>query len=117
MTVYVDDMRAKFGRMIMCHLIADSTDELLTMVGRIGVQRKWIQHAGRPDEHFDIAVGKRDLAIAAGATTITHRQCGCMIMLRKRGLPMGKPEDAEDRVAKLFEDISNGKNERPSVTG
>lgn len=29
--VYVDNMKAPFGDMIMCHMIADSTDELLAM--------------------------------------------------------------------------------------
>jgi len=43
MTVYVDDVRHRFGNMVMCHLWADTLDELLAMVDRIGVQRKWIQ--------------------------------------------------------------------------
>ena len=51
MSVYVDDMEAAFGRMKMCHMIADTPQELLAMVDRIGVQRKWIQDAGtRPGE-------------------------------------------------------------------
>jgi len=76
MSCYVDQPIFPFGRMMMCHLWADSLDELLAMVDRIGVDRKWIQ--GHPDlsfgkhryaswVHFDIAKGKRALAIQAGA--------------------------------------------------
>ena len=43
MAVYVDDMRANFGRMKMCHMIADTIDELHTMADRIGVARRWFQ--------------------------------------------------------------------------
>jgi len=75
MTVYVDNMRAQFGRMVMCHMWADTRDELFAMADRIGVARRWFQ---RPDyvgvpgmtaswEHFDIAQSKRALAVAAGA--------------------------------------------------
>ncbi len=67
MSVYVDGMTAKFGRMVMCHMVADSTEELLEMVDKIGVQRKWIQYAGTGREHFDISLGKKALAIKHGA--------------------------------------------------
>lgn len=76
MTCYVDDVRHKFGNMVMCHLWADSEDELLAMVDRIGVQRKWIQghptlshgkHRNASWVHFDIALSKKALAIEAGA--------------------------------------------------
>lgn len=70
MAVYVDDMRASFGRMVMCHMLADTTEELLAMADRIGVQRKWLQCAGTPKEHFDIALSKRALAVKAGAVEI-----------------------------------------------
>lgn len=70
MTVYVDDMRASFGRMVMCHMLADTTEELLAMADRIGVQRKWLQCQGTPKEHFDIALSKRALAVKAGAVEI-----------------------------------------------
>jgi hypothetical protein len=38
--VYVDNMNAHFGDMIMCHMVADSNDELLAMADRIGVKRR-----------------------------------------------------------------------------
>lgn len=41
--VYIDDMNAPYRGMIMCHMIADSTEELLDMVETIGVNIKWIQ--------------------------------------------------------------------------
>ena len=77
MSVYVDDMRAPFGRMIMCHMFADTTEELLAMADAIGVARKWIQHPGSPDrEHFDIALSKRALAVKHGAIETTWRHWG-----------------------------------------
>lgn len=76
MPVYVDDMKAPFGNMIMCHMWADSDAELLAMAARIGVNRKWIQghptlsfgkHRNASWVHFDIAQSKRALAVKAGA--------------------------------------------------
>lgn len=90
MTVYVDDMRARYGRMIMCHMIADTEAELHAMADRIGVARRW--HQG---DHYDIALSKRAAAIAAGAVEITQRQCGAMVANRKRTGALGDPATAE----------------------
>ena len=88
MTVYVDDMyQMEFGRyglMKMSHMIADTSAELLAMARMIGVAARWLQHAGEPGEHFDIAKSKRELAIAAGAVPITIRQCSAMCARRSR---------------------------------
>lgn len=88
MTVYVDDMfknpMGRFGRMKMSHMIADSTDELLAMADKIGIARRWIQKAGTPDEHFDIAMGKRALAVQHGAVEITMRELARMTMERRK---------------------------------
>ncbi|KVV20334.1 hypothetical protein WK78_29050 [Burkholderia cepacia] len=98
MTVYVDDMYrhevGRLGRMKMSHLIADTSEELIAMVREIGVNPKWIQHAGTRDEHFDIALSKRAAAIAAGAIPITFRQCGAMNKRRKVTGSLGSPGDA-----------------------
>lgn len=97
MTVYVDDMRAPFGRLVMCHMIADSSEELLAMADKIGVQRKWLQYPRTAQEHFDIALGKRALAVKAGAVEVTKRQLAGMTGLRRRNLPMGDPATAVER--------------------
>lgn len=85
MTVYVDDMRAPLGRMIMCHMLADSDAELHAMAARIGVARQHHQNAGTHHSHYDICQVKRALAIAAGARDISRREVG--LLLRARQAP------------------------------
>jgi hypothetical protein len=82
MPVYVDSYNAAFGRMVMCHMMADSTAELLAMVDKIGVARKWIQKAGTPWEHFDIYLSKKAKAIVAGAIEVTAMDLARMSMAR-----------------------------------
>lgn len=91
MAVYVDDMRAPFGRMVMCHMLSDSTEELLAMADRIGVARRWLQKAGTPHEHFDIALSKRALAVKAGALEITSSQLGRIIKAKREALRTASP--------------------------
>lgn len=86
MSVYVDDMQAGFGRMKMCHMIADSTDELVAMAVAIGVQTKWIQKRGTPSEHFDICLIKRAKAIQQGAIPISQRELGLKLIERRKAL-------------------------------
>jgi hypothetical protein len=82
MTVYVDDMAAPFkpahlpGRTyVMCHMMADTLEELHAMADRIGVARRWVQDAQSPsDVHYDISLSKRALAVKAGAVQVTWRQ-------------------------------------------
>lgn len=91
MTVYVDDMAAPFGRMVMCHMIADTDEELHAMADVIGVQRKWHQKPNTPNSHYDIAISKRYLAIVAGAVQITWLQAGRMTMNRRKNGVLGLP--------------------------
>lgn len=81
--IYIDDFNAPFGRMTMCHMIADSTEELLLMADKIGVQRKWIQEKGTPREHFDICLSMKKKAIAYGAKEIGMRELASMTSKRE----------------------------------
>ena len=83
MAVFVDDMQAEFGRMKMCHMIADTTAELLVMADLIGVRRKWLQKPGTAQEHFDICMAKRALAVKAGAIEVTMRDLALKIRERR----------------------------------
>jgi hypothetical protein len=62
-------MQAKYGRMIMCHMLADTVDELHLMADTIGVDRKWFQ-----GDHYDVALVSRAKAVKNGAVEITMRQ-------------------------------------------
>ena len=68
MAVYVDRSRNNFGRMVMCHMVADTMEELHAMADLIGLQRRWFQQsppASMP--HYDISLSKRALAVEFGA--------------------------------------------------
>ncbi|MFG1260089.1 DUF4031 domain-containing protein [Xanthobacter flavus] len=99
MAVYVDPATWPFGRMIMCHMWADTTDELLSMALKIGVQRKWIQ--GHPTlslpryrnaswVHFDICSTKRKSAIHHGA--IETDRYGPLEWEARQRIASGKPD-------------------------
>ncbi len=103
MAVYVDDMKAPYGRMVMCHMMADTTAELLEMADKIGVARRWIQKAGQPGEHFDVALVSRARAVKAGAQEVTMRFCAKLMMDRHKLLkpaapvtPLPTPTPAQD---------------------
>lgn len=97
MTVYVDNMRASFGRMVMCHMLADTDAELCEMAMRIGVDLQW--HQG---DHFDICLAKRAMAVHAGAIEVTLRQAGAMRLRRRIDGHLGAPGDAEQWAADHF---------------
>jgi Protein of unknown function (DUF4031) len=83
MPVYVDDMEAPFRGMIMCHMLADTHEELMAMAALLRLDPAWLQHPGTPKEHFDISLGKKRLALARGALPITWDEAGAHVA-RKR---------------------------------
>lgn len=80
--VYVDGMRARLGRMVMCHMLADTDDELHAMADRIGVARRWVQR-DRYGLHYDIGLAKRALAVKNGAKEIDGIELGELLKARR----------------------------------
>jgi hypothetical protein len=93
MTVYVDDMMRPYRGMIMCHMIADTLEELYAMADRVGVGREHFQNR-RCGPHYDISKSRRLLAFDAGAVPITLRQCACMMARWRATRQLGTPETA-----------------------
>lgn len=91
MTVYVDDMymydMGKFGRMKMSHMIADTHEELVSMARSIGVAEKWIQQRGTHQEHFDISMSRRMLAVRNGAVEISMHELAEKCRQRRTSAP------------------------------
>ena len=68
MAVYVDDVRFRFGRMIMCHMWADTEPELHAMARKIGMQRDWFQCPPKAAwRHYDVSLTSKARAIKLGA--------------------------------------------------
>ena len=85
MAVYVDDVRHPYRGMIMCHMWADSLEELMAMADRIGLDRKWFQSPPKASwEHFDISIGMKRAAIRNGAI-LTDRFAPLEHVARARG--------------------------------
>lgn len=70
MSVYVDAAIWPYGRMTMCHMLADTEEELHAMADRIGVSRRW--HQNQRYSHYDICKSKRKLAVSLGAVEISQ---------------------------------------------
>lgn len=70
--IYVDDYRGRLGRMVMSHLLSDSSVlELHEFAARIGMRREWFQDGSAP--HYDVCQSRREKAITAGAAPMRCR--------------------------------------------
>ena len=79
MTVYVDDMRARYGRLVLCHMAGDSESELHAMADAIGVARRWFQ-----GDHYDVCLAKRALAVRLGAQEVSRVELGRLVIAQRR---------------------------------
>jgi len=64
--------------MIMCHMLADTVDELHAMADKIGLKREWYQPKSIP--HYDVCQAKRRLAIKNGAHIIKNGKEYCVLI-------------------------------------
>lgn len=77
MAVYVDKQRNRYRRMIMCHMFADTLEELHSMADKIELDRKWFQ--GKSTPHYDICLSMRKKAVKNGAVEIGNREAASLI--------------------------------------
>lgn len=91
MAVYIDHAGNKFGRMIMCHMLADTVAELHVFAANIGMRREWFQAYSRP--HYDLSRAKRAEAVRAGAVELGRTELVAM-MQRQRPVWVAEYEAA-----------------------
>lgn len=96
MSVYVDGERNGFGRMVMCHMFADTLAELHDMAARIGMKREWFQPLSFP--HYDVSLSRRAVAVDLGAVQVDRRE-GSAIRKRIREARWSEADLADIRAA------------------
>lgn len=84
MAVYVDNASHRYGYMVMCHMVADSLEELHAMADKIGVRRQWFQRKRLDMPHYDICRTKRKLAIKHGAKEVSTKELVRILIKRYR---------------------------------
>lgn len=70
MAVYIDDAFLPFGRMKMCHLVADTVEELQAFARQLEMKSEWFQDHRIP--HYDVSMQVRGKAVALGAIETSY---------------------------------------------
>lgn len=93
MAVYVDDAQIPLGRMKMCHMLADTREELEGMIRAIKLPSSArIQQPGQANEHVDISMTYRAKAVKEGAVELSSRDLVKLIRRKRSGVPAPAPE-------------------------
>jgi len=74
-------------------MVADTLQELLLMADEIGVDRRWIQKAGTPEEHFDICTSKRNLAVRCGAVEVSGKGVAKVVIQKRLRAALNKDKE------------------------
>ncbi len=76
----------------MCHMLADSPEELHAMAEAIGMKRQWYQSPDKASfPHYDLSLTRRALAVARGAREISRQELATyMKEMRRRLLAEGQ---------------------------
>ena len=82
--IYIDNYEGWFKGKKYCHMIADSTEELVAFAKRLGLKEQWIQNRGKGNEHFDVVWSKRDTALLYGAKELTAYELATITFERLR---------------------------------
>jgi hypothetical protein len=107
MAVYVDDMNesimGSYKIAQMCHMLADTDDELHAMADKIGLDRRWWQSPDKASgSHYDIPSASRTLAVQHGAIEISMQQAAAMNTRRRVTGNLGVPDDAIEWLLTAF---------------
>ena len=105
MTVYVDTARHPFRGYVMCHMMADTLEELHAMADRIGMERRWFQSPPKASHpHYDIPESKRARALSLGAREVCQR--AGLHYAARLGLEWAQAQNDDARCAKYERTIA-----------
>lgn len=86
--------------------MADTSDELAAFANQLGLNPAWLQHPGKPTEHYDVIATKRQEALKLGAVSIHYGRAGGLLTWWKRALSHGNLEEAATIRTKFEAEIS-----------
>ena len=99
MPLYVDHARQPYRRMLMSHLLADTSEEIKQAETMLGLPPNSVQYPGTPKEHLDISESKRAFAVRMGAVEVTSKQL--VLIIRKKRAQAQQDNDKTESGANI----------------